>query len=72
MGENKYNSFEEYIIATPMCDEGDCSNAAVYEFTDVILADPDKKFKNRHLNRVTLGRACDTHYKEVRAKYAES
>jgi len=66
---NQYNSFEEYIIATPMCDEGDCSNAAVYEFTDVILADPDKDIKDRKKKRITLGRACDTHYTEVKSKY---
>ena len=69
MGENKYNSFEEFIIATPMCDEGACSNAAVYEFTDVILADPDKKLEDRKTKRITLGRACDIHYIEVKSKY---
>jgi len=72
MGENKYSSFETHIIATPMCDDNECDNAAVYEFTDIILSDPDKEFKNRHKKRVVLGRACDKHYKEIRAKYADA
>ena len=71
MGENKYNSFEEHIIATPMCDDGACPNAAVYEFTDIILSEPEKEFKNRHQERIVLGRACDSHYKKIRKMYAK-
>ena len=58
-------------IPIPICRFKDCKKIAEYEFTDVILADKDKKMEDRHLETVTISYSCENHVEEIRLKYAE-
>ena len=58
-------------VPVQKCRFKDCNEIAEFEFTDVVLADKDKKMKNRVLKKVTLAHSCENHVEEVKAKYAE-
>ena len=59
------------LAPAPRCKFEKCNEIAEFEFTDVVLADKDKKMKNRVLKKVTLAHSCENHVEEVKAKYAE-
>lgn len=63
--------FQANLIRQPLCGYEECGENALYEFTDVILADPEKRMEDRKLKTIVIAHSCDNHYKEIREKYAE-
>tara|TARA_R100001244_G_C5072142_1_gene111658 strand:+ start:56 stop:250 length:195 start_codon:yes stop_codon:yes gene_type:complete len=59
------------FIKNPICEYKDCSNNAIYEFSDIILEDSQKELEERELATVVIAHSCDDHYINMREKYAK-
>ena len=62
---------ETNLIKTIMCSYRSCDSPAVYEFTDLLLLNPEKKIGERELKQVVLANSCETHYNKIRNRYAK-